>query len=129
VIPRERQPAWWCRSCGSAALVAGGYCRACYDRRRRSAQCFGGHRDAVLARDGCCQTCLAEARLVAQALIVHHRRPGVNRPAVHITLCRRCHQRIHRRQQLPGFYSDLFFRLWREVHPGAPAQLRLPLAA
>jgi hypothetical protein len=128
-MPREKQPAWWCRLCGSAALVARGYCRACYDRCRHSDTCFAGHRDAVLTRDGCCQTCLAEARVVAQALIVHHRRPGVNRPGVHITLCRRCHQRIHRRQQLPGFYSDLFFRLWREVHPGTPAQLRLPLAA
>jgi hypothetical protein len=37
--------------------------------------------------------------------------------------------RVHRRRQLLGFYSDLFFRLWREAHPGTPAQLRLPLAA
>jgi hypothetical protein len=36
---------------------------------------------------------------------------------------------IHRRRQLPGFYSDLFFRLWREPHPATPAQLRLPFAA
>jgi hypothetical protein len=26
-------------------------------------------------------------------------------------------------------YSDLFFRLWRELHPATPAQLRLSLAA
>ena len=45
-----------------------------------------------------------------------------------ITVCVRCHARVHRRQQLPGDYSDLFFRLWREQHPGRPAQLRLPLA-
>ncbi|MDQ2842869.1 MAG: HNH endonuclease [Acidobacteriota bacterium] len=109
--------------------MARGFCRVCYDRRRRSQIFFAGHREAVLRRDGCCQTCLAEEQLVLRALIVHHRRPGCNQPAVHITLCRGCHARVHRRQQLPGFYSELFFRLWREVHPGAPAQLRLPLAA
>jgi hypothetical protein len=124
-----KQPAWWCHACGSAALVARGLCRACYDRRRRSGQHFAGHREAVLTRDLCCQTCLADARIVARALVVHHRQPGVNKPAAHITLCRRCHVRVHRRNQLPGWYSDLFFRLWQELHPGAPAQLRLPLAS
>jgi hypothetical protein len=78
----------------------------------------------VLRRDGCCQVCLTQTRLV-----VPHRRPGCNRPALQITLCLRCHVRVHRRRQLPGFYCDLFFRLWRELHPATPAQLRLPLAA
>jgi hypothetical protein len=63
--PLPKQPAWWRRSCGSAELIADGFCRRRYDRRR----------------------------------------------------------------QLPGFYCDLFFRLWRELHPATPAQLRLPLAA
>jgi len=123
------QPAWWCRCCGNEALIARGLCRACYDRQRRSERHFGGYRETVLTRDGCCQTCIALERLVRNRLIVHHRRPGCNKPAAHITLCRRCHVRVHRRRQLPGFYSELFFRLWREQHPGAPAQLRLPLAA
>jgi 5-methylcytosine-specific restriction endonuclease McrA len=86
-------------------------------------RCFGGHRETVLRRDGCCQVCLARERLV-----VHHRRPGTEKPAWHITLCRRCHLQLHRRRQLPGVYGEVFFRLWREQHPGSPAQLRLPLA-
>jgi len=124
--PRKKkmQTAWWCRSCGTTELYAHGWCRPCYDRHRHSQQYFGGHREAVLCRDRCCQLCLAEQRL-----IVHHRRPGQNRPALQITLCRRCHVPIHRRYQLPGFYSELFLQLWRELHPDLPIQLRLPLAA
>lgn len=72
---------------------------------------------------------MALERLVREKLIVHHRRPGSNKPAVHITLCRRCHVRVHRRRQLPGFYSDLFLLLWLEQHPAWPVQWRLPLAA
>jgi hypothetical protein len=129
-MPQETQPAWWCGTCGSAALVARGLCRACYDRRRRSERYFGGHRETVLQRDRCCRLCVAEERrLVASPLVVHHRRPGVNAPRLQIALCPRCHVRLHRRRQLPGVYSDVFFRLWRELHPGVPAPLRLPLAA
>jgi hypothetical protein len=62
-------------------------------------------------------------------LLVHHRRPGSEKPARQITLCVHCHPRLHRRHQLPGVYGELFFRLWRELHPRAPAQLCLPLAA
>jgi hypothetical protein len=116
------QPAWWCRACGSPELLAHGFCRPCYDRRRRSALQFGGFRETVLARDGCCQLCLSR-----QQLLVHHRQPGKNRPALHITLCRRCHAPLHRRHQLPGFYSELFLQLWREQHRHSPVQLRLPL--
>lgn len=94
------QPAWWCRSCGTTELYAHGWCRPCYDRRRRSQRYFGGHREAVLCRDRCCQLCLAEKRLI-----------------------------VHHRYRLPGFYSDLFLELWRELHPDLPIQLRLPLAA
>jgi hypothetical protein len=118
-----QQAAFWCRSCGSDALVAQGLCRTCYDRRWHSLRYFGGLRDRVLERDRCCQLCLSEKRLV-----VHHRQPGQNRPALQITLCRRCHVPIHRRHQLPGVYSELFLQLWREQHPQAPVQLRLPLA-
>jgi 5-methylcytosine-specific restriction endonuclease McrA len=127
---QQKQTAWCCRACGSAALLARGFCRACYDRRRHSLRYFGGHRESILARDRCCQTCLSESgRVLASPLVVHHRRPGNNQPALHIALCRSCHLRVHRRRQLPGLYSDLFFRLWRELHPSVPAQLRLPLAA
>jgi 5-methylcytosine-specific restriction endonuclease McrA len=102
--------------------VARSCCRRCYDRRRRSDAYFGGYRELVLTRDGCCQVCLALERLV-----VHHRRPGKDKPTLQIALCRRCHVRIHRRYQLPGSYEELFFTLWQEQHPGWPAQLRLPL--
>jgi hypothetical protein len=124
VTTPPKQPAWWCRACGSTALFARGCCRPCYDRHRHSALYFGGQREAVLSRDGCCQLCLAQTQLV-----VHHRHPGVNRPALHITLCVRCHVRVHRWHTLPGFYSDLFLVLWCEQHPTHPVQLRLPLAA
>jgi hypothetical protein len=115
-----RQAAWCCRSCGSAALLARGLCRACYDRRRCSEQFFGGYRETLLTRDSCCQLCLSEERL-----LVHDRQPGRNRLASQITLCRRYHVPVHHRHQLPGFYSDLFLRLWREQHPNRPVQLRL----
>ncbi len=118
------QLAWCCRACGSAAVIALGWCRRCYDRRRHSRRFFGGYRETVLTRDGCCQLCLA-----GEGLVVHHRRPGTERPGDQIALCQRCHARVHRRRQLPGEYSDLFFRLWREQHRGCPAQLRLLLAS
>ena len=104
--------------------MAHGFCRTCYDRRRRSARNFGGYRDRVLARDRCCRVCCA-----SRSLVVHHRRPGVNRPLWHIALCRPCHVQVHRRRQLPGVYSELFFRLWRELHPAWPAQLCFPFAS
>ena len=114
------QAALWCRACGRDALLAQGLCRPCYDRRRHSLRFFAGQRERVLTRDGCCQLCLCDTDL-----LVHHRHPGHNRPALHITLCRRCHAPIHRRHSLPGFYSDLFLQLWREQHPERPVQGRL----
>jgi hypothetical protein len=118
------QPAGRCRRCAHPSRAAAGLCRRCYDRERRNAIHFGGFRDQVLERDRACRLCVAGERLV-----VHHRQPGLNRPDLQITLCRRCHLRVHRRQGLPGFYSDLFLRLWCEIHPDLPVQLRLPLAA
>jgi hypothetical protein len=116
------QPAaFWCRACGSDALVAQGFCRPCYDRRRHSFRFFAGQRERVLRQDGCCQLCLSDTQL-----LVHHRQPGHNRPALHIPLCRRCHVPIHRRHALPGFYSELLLPLWREQHPDLPVQGRLP---
>jgi len=105
-------------------LLAPGLCRACYDRQRHSRKYFGGFREQVLGRDRCCRVCLADRQL-----LVHHRRPGTEKPAWQITLCRGCHARLHQRGQLPGVYGALFFRLWREQHPRSPAQLCLPFAA
>jgi hypothetical protein len=124
----DRQSAWWCRACGSAALVAHGFCRRGYDRRRHSLRFFAGQRERVLQRNGCCQLCWS-----AERLIVHHRAPGLNRLALHITLSRRCHVPchvpIHRRYRLPVVYSELFLQLWREQHPDLPVQGRLPFLA
>ncbi len=119
-----RQGAFWCLACGASSLCAHGLCRSCYDRSRHSRLRFGGYREQVLQRDGCCRVCRAE-----QPLVVHHRRPGNDRPAWQITVCVRCHVRLHRRRRLPPDYSDLFLLLWQEQHPGQPAQLLLPLAA
>jgi hypothetical protein len=129
VSPRQTQTtgiqiAWCCRACGNFYVLALGFCRRCYDRRRRSEEFFGGFRELVLTRDGCCQVCLG-----LESLVVHHRRPGRDKPSWQITVCRRCHVRLHRRSQLPADYGELFFRLWQEQHPGWPAQLRLPLVS
>jgi hypothetical protein len=115
-----KQPAWWCRACGHSTVFARGWCRACYDRQHRFDVFFAGHREAVLARDRCCQLCWSP-----EQLIVHHRRPGVNRPGLHITLCRRCHVPVHRRHCPPAFCPALFLCLWQEAHPGWPVQLSL----
>lgn len=119
-----RQVSFCCRHCGGLTLLAGGLCRGCYDRARHSRLHFAGCREQVLARDRCCQLCLAEEKL-----LVHHRRPGAERPALQITLCRRCHTRLHRLLRLPGQYSALFWILWREQHPHLPAQLALRFEA
>ena len=58
---RMRQPAWWCRACGAVSVIALGWCRPCYDRRRHSRRFFGGFRETVLTRDRCCQVCLPSA--------------------------------------------------------------------
>jgi hypothetical protein len=42
-----------------------------------------------------------------------------------ITLCIRCHIRIHRSSGLKYWFSEILVRLWRELHPNAPIQLQL----
>ena len=90
-----------------------------FQRRNRSA--IAGLRPRVLARDHhCCRVCGRQA----ERLHVHHRRPGVSRETLLITLCPACHARIHtrcwrRKPQLLGV------ELWREQHPGAHEQLAL----
>jgi len=62
-------------------------------------------------------------------LVVHHRRPGVDRLADLITLCRRCHVRIHRTWR-PSFWFltfELLRRLWREVNRDLAEQRLLAL--
>ncbi len=92
---RLRQIILWCR-CGSPKLASRGLCATCYAREQHDRRCYGGHRAAVVSRDGrfcraCAQPCLAPA-----SLVVHHRRPGVSRLPLLVSLCRGCHARVHR---------------------------------
>jgi hypothetical protein len=107
--------------CGSRiALKTLGCCRSCYDRRYHSLRFFGGLRERVLARDRFrCRACGKRS-----ALVVHHR-DRRNRTNLLVTLCIRCHVRIHRSPGLKYWLSEILVRLWRELHPNAPVQLQL----
>jgi hypothetical protein len=112
--------------CGQEAL-RGGLCARCDRRERLSRENFSGLRTAVLIRDGCaCRLC-GECDL--EMLLVHHRRPGVDEMRWLLTLCRRCHNRVHHTCR-PGWWFltwDLLRRLWREANPDLPEQLPLAL--
>ena len=108
--------------CGkkSIELKRLGCCRTCYDRRHHSLRFFGGMRERVLERDRLrCRACGARSRLV-----VHHR-DGSNEPDGLVTLCIRCHTRIHRSSGLRHWLSGTLLRLWRELHRRDPVQLQL----
>lgn len=95
---------------------ARGKCRRCYDARRRSEQRFDGQREQTIVRDGGrCRGCSSAIRIV-----VHHR------PVGFITLCRRCHPRIHLLYRLPYGLSPVLGMLWAELHRGQPEQMLLP---
>ena len=107
--------------CGKRiALKTLGCCRSCYDRRRHSLRFFGGLRERVLERDHFrCRGCGKRS-----ALVVHHR-DRCNRADLLVTLCIRCHIRIHRSSGLRCWFSEMLVRLWRELHPNDPVQLQL----
>jgi hypothetical protein len=48
-----------------------------------------------------------------------------NRANLLVTLCVRCHIRIHRSSGWRYWFSEMLVRLWRELHPNAPMQLQL----
>jgi len=99
-----------------------GSCRLCYYRYYRSMRRFGGLRDLVLERDKfSCRACGAARRLV-----VHHR-GGHNAKQFLITLCIRCHVRLHHSRRFRNWVPDELFALWREMNPSGPLQLQLPL--
>jgi hypothetical protein len=58
------------------------------------------------------------------ALVVHHRSRH-NQTNLLVTLCVRCHIRIHRSSGLRYWFSEMLVRLWRELHPSAPMRLQL----
>jgi hypothetical protein len=112
-----------CRCCAREAEI-GVLCRPCSARGYRSQRFFGGHREAVLGRDQrCCRACGSR-----EAIVVHHRRPGLQDPAWLITLCAACHAQVHRSQALRVWVPDGLAELWQEMHPNAPLQMRIEIA-
>jgi hypothetical protein len=107
--------------CGKRiALKVLGCCRSCYDRRHHSLRFFGRLRERMLERDRfCCRGCGKRS-----ALVVHHR-DRRNRANLLVTLCIRCHIRIHHSSGWRYWFSKMLVRLWRELHPNAPMQLQL----
>jgi hypothetical protein len=107
--------------CGKRiALKALGCCRSCYDRRHHSLRFVGGLRERVLERDRFrCRGCGKRS-----ALVVHHR-DRRNRADLLVTLCIRCHIRIHHSSGWRYWFSEMLVRLWRELHPNDPVQLQL----
>ena len=113
--------------CGSAAVVRSGRCAKCERRARLSAEKFGGLREQALIRDGyLCRVC---SEFDPALLLVHHRRPGVNELKYLLTLCRRCHARIHHTWRPSFFFAsfELLRRLWREVNADLAEQRLLAL--
>jgi hypothetical protein len=112
----------YCR-CLERPANGAGLCRVCYARRYRSRRFFDGHRDTVLRRDH--WRCLACSE--GRQIVVHHRQPGVHDTERLITLCTRCHARVHRSFVLRCWVTELLVELWRELHQGSPEQLQLSL--
>jgi len=111
-------------ACGKKPIAVKrlGCCRSCYDRRHHSLRFFSGLRERVLERDRFrCRGCG-----ISSALVVHHRAPD-NQTETLITLCIRCHLRVHRSSGSRYWFSRILLRLWRELHRREPVQLQLAL--
>ena len=80
----------------------------------------GGLRERLLERNRFrCRGCGKRS-----ALVVHHR-DRCNRADVLVTLCIRCHLRIHHSSGVRWWFSEMLVRLWGELHPNDPVQLQL----
>jgi 5-methylcytosine-specific restriction endonuclease McrA len=113
-----------CR-CGREKILAHGLCASCYTLKRRDAERFGGLREQVLERDGyACRGCGARAR-TKRSIPVHHRRPGVSRLDLMISLCPKCHAKVERTQMVLSEMNPLLLELWREKHPQGQEQFAL----
>jgi hypothetical protein len=85
-------------ACGRRPIELRGLrcCRLCYYRQYDSLRWFGGLRELILKRDRFeCRACGSERRLV-----VHHRDERNASPLL-ITLCIRCHVRVHHSRRFP----------------------------
>ncbi len=113
--------------CGEAAPQIAGLCRACYRGKALSKRRFGGNREAAIRRDGRrCRACGRE-NLFGRWLHLHHRERGRSDEDSLVTLCARCHPRVHRLLRLRVWMPDFFVELWREQHPASPLQLQFAL--
>jgi hypothetical protein len=126
-VPSEAPAAQLCLLCACGRrpveLKVLGCCRLCYQRRYHSLRWFGGLRELILKRDRFrCRVCG-----VGRRLVVHHRDERNTKPSL-VTLCIRCHVRLHRSRQLRYWVPEALLGLWRELHPAAPLQLQLPFA-
>jgi hypothetical protein len=103
---QEVQLSFLCPCGKRIALKALGCCRSCYDRRHHSLRFFDGLRERVMERDRFrCRGCGKRS-----ALVVHHR-DRRNRADLLVTLCIRCHIRIHRSSGLGYWFSEILLRL------------------
>ena len=116
--------ALWC-ACGRAQLNRKGVCPRCARRAKLSREDFGGLREQALARDGYRGQCCG----AIEDLLVHHRSYDRRTLRALVTLCRRCHTRIHATWRPSFAFPDELLALWREAHPGLAEQMRLPLTA
>ena len=113
--------------CGGPDNVGRGLCSRCLRRARLSRERFAGLRELALQRDSYqCQCC---GELDTRLVLVHHRRPGFNRLRYFVTICRRCHVRVHLtcRPCFAFATNGLLYQLWAEVHRRTPKQRLLAL--
>ena len=116
-----------CCPCGNDKVLALGLCATCYTLKRQDEEYFGGHREAVLTRDGnrCAVPGCTTLKRGKRSIAVHHRKPGNSDPKLMITLCLACHAKVTRTQYLQREWPPLLRMLWREQHPEAHEQTTL----
>ncbi len=125
----ERIQAVFLCACGSLDVAARGMCPRCLARQHHDREHFGGHREAALKRHHwTCQGCFYRpAQEDRDWIVVHHRVPGVSKPALMISLCAACHAIVERLQAVRTWLPPQLLILWREQHPDAAYQLPLPI--
>ena len=71
-----------CCPCGNDKVLALGLCATCYTLKRQDEEYFGGHREAVLTRDGnrCAVPGCTTLKRGKRSIAVHHRKPGNSDP-------------------------------------------------
>ena len=125
-MPRLAQRSICC-PCGNDKVLALGLCSTCYTLRRQDEECFGGHREEVLARDSyrCAVPGCTTMKRGKRSVAVHHREPGNSDPKRMITLCLACHAKVSRTRVLRREWPPLLRVLWREQHPKGHEQATL----